>query len=76
MESLSSSDGLPLLEVQLELAGSDVAWAPEVGEAATGASSARSLVLGWVKSFFAVGTLVQRLGADQGGRRLGQGAGG
>lgn len=66
-ESLARGDVAPLLDVQLELVGADIAWTPEIGEAAAaGGASARSLLQGWVQSFFTIGSLVQRLDTGEG----------
>ena len=77
MEAISSNDIVPMLEVQLELAGPDVVWVPEVGEAAGsssgsgssssgGGGSVRGMVHTWVKSFLEAGTIMKRLDSGEG----------
>lgn len=56
--------------MQLELAGPDIVWSPELGDAANEAG-VHGMLLSWVKSYFEIGTLMKRLDSGEGeGRRV------
>ncbi|KAL4450636.1 hypothetical protein ABPG77_000992 [Micractinium sp. CCAP 211/92] len=64
-EFIARNDQAPLLEVQLELAGPDIVWSPELGDAASEAG-VHGMLLSWVKSYFEIGTLMKRLDSGKG----------
>lgn len=79
LENIARADIAPMLEVQLELVGSEVVWVPEVGDSTAGSSSgsgsARDLAHRWVQGFFEAASLMKRLDTGEGGRAVEGGSG-
>lgn len=67
----AAGDGGAMLEVQLELSGTDVVYVPEIAElAAGGGGSVSGLAQGWIQAFFEAGTLIKRLDTGEGAGRV------
>jgi dynein heavy chain len=64
-EQLAASEGQPLLEIQLELAGPDIVWRPDLFDGAGGVG-VRDMVQRWLQSFVEVGGLMKRLDTGEG----------
>ena len=64
-EQLAASEGQPLLEIQLELAGPEIVWRPDLSDG-QGGVGVRDMVQRWLQSFVEVGGLMKRLDTGEG----------
>lgn len=62
---MAKNETSPLLEISLELAGTEIAWLPEIG-VSNGGDGIRDMFNGWITSFVNIGNLVKRLDVVEG----------
>ena len=69
VDAIAKADAAPLVEVQLELSGPELAWRPDVGDAtsASGSAGMRAMINGWLQAYTGLGALVLRLDSIEGG---------
>lgn len=67
---IAKNDAAPMMEVQLELAASQLVWSPELATNSSG-TGVRNMLDAWLRGMLEAGTLLRRL--DTGEGALGEG---